>query len=86
MQNLKAWFDAKRREIVFRLAGDDAQKILRVYAIAIFVAGVASGCLLIAFARFPAMLILMIFAGAVGYAARSFVSYRRRQAARRLRM
>lgn len=76
------WLDGHRRTIVARLAGNDPAKALRLYAGALLGAGFVLGCLLATLIRAPASLIVLLAAGGAGYAARAFVSYRRREAAR----
>lgn len=83
MQQLREWLFARYRWIVARLAGGDPRKALMVHAAGIFLAGLIFGCLLMALAQ-PLGAITILAAGvAAGYAARSYVSHRRRQAFRR---
>lgn len=77
MQNFRNWFDEARIALVWRMAGDDPRKTVRVYAGATLAAGVVIGAVL---ARPAGALVLLLAGILLGYAARSFVSYRRRKA------
>ncbi|MEH3146023.1 MAG: hypothetical protein PGN34_11900 [Methylobacterium frigidaeris] len=79
MNALKAWIQgglsAARADIV---AGRQ-NVILRRHLPLAFAAGLATGCVLSVLAAPAALLVLLVTGGAVGYAARSFISWRRRQ-------
>ena len=83
MQQLREWLFARYRGIVTRLAGDDPHKALKVHIAGIFIAGIVCGCLIMTLAQPLGALVILMAGVAAGYAARSFVSYRRRQAFRR---
>ncbi len=85
MEQFQEWLVANGRGIFARLSGGSPRKAMRIYATAIFLAGVVTGLLLMVLATLPGVVILLGLSGAAGYAVRSFVSYRRRQAARRNR-
>ncbi len=77
MQHFKTWLDQTRIALVSHIAGGDPRKTVMVYAFATLVVGIVVGA---ALAR-PLGAFLLLPAGIlVGYAARSFVSYRRRKA------
>ncbi|PZU83799.1 MAG: hypothetical protein DI527_23595 [Chelatococcus sp.] len=83
MQQIREWLVARYRDIVTRLAGDDARKALMVHAAGIFLAGLFVGCLLMALAQPLGAIVTLTGGVAIGYAVRSYVSHRRRQAFRR---
>lgn len=83
MQKAVDWIRLKSVAYLNHFAGNDPRMAMRICAAAIFVAGVLVGFLLMAIATLPAILILLFASGSVGYLARSFVSYRRRESARR---
>lgn len=85
-RQLRDWLDSRRLAIVARLAGGDPQKTVRIYAAAVFLMGLIFGCLLMLIARPIGLLLIALTGGGLGYGARAFVSYRRREAARARRI
>ncbi|WP_199088343.1 hypothetical protein [Bosea sp. ASV33] len=83
MEQFREWLAAGARRWLARWANDDARKALRISAALTFLCGMLFGGLLTALALQPATLIIVAFGALAGYGVRSFISYRRRQAARR---
>lgn len=81
MQQFKDWFNERRAALVQRLAGDDPQKILRLYAAAVLLLGFWLGCLTTFILRPAAAFSLVMLGVLIGYSIRAFVSFRRRRAA-----
>ncbi|KPH81625.1 hypothetical protein [Bosea vaviloviae] len=77
MQHFKTWLDQTRIALVARITGGDPRKTVMVYAIATLVVGIVIGA---ALARPLGAFVLLPAGILAGYAARSFVSYRRRKA------
>lgn len=77
MQHFKTWLDDRRIALVSRIAGGDPRKTVRIYAAATLAVGVVIGAIL---SRPVSALVLLAAGVLVGYAARSFISYRRRKA------
>ena len=82
MQHFKIWLDENRIAFVSRIAGGAPRKTVMVYAIATLAVGVVIGA---ALARPWGALFLLPAGILLGYAVRSFISYRRREAFRQAR-
>jgi len=76
-QHFKTWLDERRIALVARIAHGDPRKTVMVYALATLALGVVLGTIL---ARPMGALLLLPTGILIGYAARSFISYRRRKA------
>jgi hypothetical protein len=83
MDQFRRWIAAGVVRWLDRWSAGDARKALRISAALIFLSGVLAGVFFTSAASQPAVLVLVAAGALSGYAARSFVSYRRRQAARR---
>jgi hypothetical protein len=86
MEHFRAWLLNRADELIARFAGNDPVKVQRTRYLGVLLMGFALGSLLMAAVDLPGVLFLLFLSAAAGYAVRSFISYRRRQAVRRSRM
>lgn len=83
--SFRTWFDSSREIVLRRLNTGEVRSTLRNYLISAFAAGLLiGGALTVLWMGFGAIFILLI-GGGLGYAARSYISFRRREAARQSR-
>lgn len=80
---LRNWLAQCRAIVVKALTTGDVRSTLRNYLAAAFSCGLVIGALLAALWAAVALLVAILAGAALGYAARSYVSFRRREAFRR---
>ncbi len=81
--SIKDWYGYCREIVVRALTTTDVRTTLRNYLAAAFAGGFLVGAMASALWAAIGLLAALIFGGALGYATRSYVSYRRRETFRR---
>ncbi len=79
MNTLKVWIEDSLRTARADIAAGRQEVVLRRHLPLAFAAGIAAGCVLSFLVAPAALLVLLLTGAAFGYAARSYVSWRRRR-------
>lgn len=81
----REWLDHIRDLVVGRLTTSDVRTTLRNYLVAAFAAGLVMGAMVSSVWLGFGLIASLVAGAAMGYAARSYISFRRRESARERR-
>lgn len=81
--SIRTWVASSRETLVRVLTTTDVKSTLRNYLVAAFVGGLIAGAILATLWAAVALIAAMTLGVGIGYATRSYISHRRREAFRR---